>query len=563
MATKRRRKTKATRAKKTVKRTGPARPPAGLKGVALLRDPTLNRGTGYTEAERDAYALRGLLPPRVHSQDEQVQRVLAQFRKIPGDLEKFMNLNSLHDRNEALFFRLVGEYAEEMMPIIYTPTVGLACQNYGRIFQRTRGIFICARDRGRIEKILRNWPQRRVGIIVVTDGERILGLGDLGAQGIGIPIGKLALYTACAGVHPDLCLPVVIDVGTENEALLAEPFYIGLKQRRVRGRAYEELLDEFISAAQKVYPGVVIQFEDFATSNAFALLARYRDRICTFNDDIQGTAGVALAGLLSALRIRGGTLGEQKVLFLGAGEAATGIADLLAAAMAREGLSLAEARERCWLVDSKGLVVRSRTDLAKHKLGYAHEHPPVGDFLSAIETLRPTAIIGVAAVGGTFTQPVLEAMARINERPIVFALSNPTSKAECNAEDAYRWTQGRAIFACGSPFDPITFEGKTFVPRQGNNSYIFPGVGMGAIASRARRVTDEMFAAAARALAGQVTPEDLAQGSIYPSLTRIREVSAHIAAAVAEVAFDSGLARARRPPRLLPWIREQMYDPRY
>ena len=569
MATKRSRKPKAAKSKgparsaRPARKAKPARRTAGERGVALLRDPTRNRGTGFTEAERDALGLRGLLPPRVHTQDEQVQRVLAQFRQIHGGLEKFINLNSLHDRNEALFFRLVGDYAEEMMPIIYTPTVGLACQQYGRIFQRTRGLFISARDRGRIETILRNWPQPRVGIIVVTDGERILGLGDLGAQGIGIPIGKLSLYTACAGVHPDLCLPVVIDVGTENESLLADPFYIGLRQRRVRGGDYDRLLDEFIAAAQKVFPGVVIQFEDFATTNAFALLSRYRDRICTFNDDIQGTAGVALAGLLSALRIRGGTLAEQRVLFLGAGEAATGIADLLVAAMARDGLAPDEARNRCWLVDSKGLVVKSRVDLARHKLPYAHEHAAVGDFLSAIETLRPTAIIGVAAVGGTFTRPVLEAMARINERPIIFALSNPTSKAECNAEDAYRWTDGRAIFACGSPFDPVTVEGKTFVPRQGNNSYIFPGVGMGAIASRARRVTDEMFSAAAEALAGQVTEADLAQGSIYPSLTRIREVSAHIAAAVAEVAFERGLARARRPRDLLAWIRGQMYDPRY
>jgi malate dehydrogenase (oxaloacetate-decarboxylating)(NADP+) len=380
---------------------------------------------------------------------------------------------------------------------------------------------------------------------------------------MGIPVGKLSLYTACAGVHPDLCLPVMLDVGTENESLLADPFYIGLKQRRLRGRKYEELLEEFVSAAQKVFPGVVIQFEDFATTNAFGLLARYRERICTFNDDIQGTAGVALAGLLSALRIRGGTLGEQKLLFLGAGEAATGIADLLVSAMVREGLPESEARRRCWLVDSHGLVVRSRTDLARHKLAYAHEHPPAGDFPTTIEALRPTAIIGVAAVGGTFSRPVLEAMARINERPIVFALSNPTSKAECTAEDAYRWTGGRAIFACGSPFDPVTVGGKTFVPRQGNNSYIFPGVGMGAIASRARRITDEMFSAAAEALAGQVTAEDLAQGSIYPSLTRIREVSAHIAAAVAKVAFERGLARARRPRKLLAWVKTQMYDPRY
>jgi malate dehydrogenase (oxaloacetate-decarboxylating)(NADP+) len=548
--------TRASKTKRANRRTGP-------RGMALLHDPTLNRGTGFTETERDAFGLRGLLPPRVHTQDEQVQRVLGQFRQSSSDLEKFINLSALHDRNEALFFRLVGDYAEEMMPVIYTPTVGLACQQYGRIFRRSRGLFICARDRGRIEKILRNWPQRRVGIIVATDGERILGLGDLGANGMGIPVGKLSLYTACAGVHPDLCLPVMIDVGTENASLLADPFYIGLKQRRVRGRQYEALLEEFIAAAQKVFPGVVIQFEDFATANAFGLLARYRDRICTFNDDIQGTAGVVLAGFISALRIRGGTLGEQTVLFLGAGEAATGIADLLLSAMVREGLPESEARRRCWLVDSHGLVVRSRTDLAKHKLAYAHEHAEVGDFLSAIEALRPTAIIGVAAVGGTFTRAVLEAMARINERPIVFALSNPTSKAECTAGDAYRFTQGRAIFACGSPFDPVTLEGKTFVPRQGNNSYIFPGVGMGAIASRARRITDEMFSAAAGALAGRVTDADLAQGSIYPSLTRIREVSAHIAAAVAKVAFERGLARARRPRQLLAWVKAQMYDPRY
>jgi len=551
MATRRAKKTK-----RTIRRAGP-------RGISLLHDPTLNRGTGFTETERDALGLRGLLPPRVHTQDEQKQRVLAQFHDASSDLEKFINLSALHDRNEALFFRLVGDHPEEMMPIIYTPTVGLACQQYGKIFRRARGLFICARDRGRIAKILRNWPQRRVGIIVATDGERILGLGDLGANGMGIPVGKLSLYTACAGVHPDLCLPVMLDVGTENESLLADPFYIGLKQGRLRGRKYEELLEEFVSAAQKVFPGVVIQFEDFATTNAFGLLARYRERICTFNDDIQGTAGVALAGLLSALRIRGGTLGEQKLLFLGAGEAATGIADLLVSAMVREGLPKSEARRRCWLVDSHGLVVRSRTDLARHKLAYAHEHPPAGDFPTTIEALRPTAIIGVAAVGGTFSRPVLEAMARINERPIVFALSNPTSKAECTAEDAYRWTGGRAIFACGSPFDPVTVGGKTFVPRQGNNSYIFPGVGMGAIASRARRITDEMFSAAAEALAGQVTAEDLAQGSIYPSLTRIREVSAHIAAAVAKVAFERGLARARRPRKLLAWVKTQMYDPRY
>jgi malate dehydrogenase (oxaloacetate-decarboxylating)(NADP+) len=340
-------------------------------------------------------------------------------------------------------------------------------------------------------------------------------------------------------------------------------FYVGLRQRRVTGAGYDELLDEFITAASEVFPGVVIQFEDFANHNAFRLLKKYRDRVCAFNDDIQGTAAVALAGIFSALRITGAKFTEQKLLFLGAGEAATGIADLVVSAMVAQGLTETAARKRCWAVDSRGLVVKSRTDLAEHKLPYAHEHAPVGDFLTAIKELRPTAIIGVAAVGGTFTQAVLEEMARINERPIVFALSNPTSQAECNAEEAYRWTNGRALFACGSPFDPVKYEGKTYVPRQGNNSYIFPGVGLGAIASRARRITDEMFMDAAQTLAHLVTESDLAQGSLYPALPRIREVSAHIAAAVAETAYKNRLAGKPKPEDVAADVRAQMFDPRY
>jgi malate dehydrogenase (oxaloacetate-decarboxylating)(NADP+) len=342
-----------------------------------------------------------------------------------------------------------------------------------------------------------------------------------------------------------------------------DPFYVGLRQRRLTGAAYDEMLDEFITAASEVFPGVVIQFEDFANHNAFRLLKKYRDRVCTFNDDIQGTAAVALAGLFSALRVTGGKFTEQKLLFLGAGEAATGICDLVASAMMAGGLSESAARQRCWAVDSRGLVVKSRTDLAAHKLAYAHEHAPVGDFLSAIKTLKPTTIVGVAAVGGTFTQEVLEEMARINERPIVFALSNPTSKAECNAEEAYRWTRGRALFACGSPFDPVKLDGKTYVPRQGNNSYIFPGVGLGAIASRTRRITDAMFMDAANTLSNLVTESDLEQGSLYPALPRIREVSAHIAAAVAENAYKNGLAGKPRPDDVLADVRAEMFDPHY
>jgi len=531
-------------------------------GLALLRDPALNRGTGFTEAERDKYNLRGFLPPHVHTQKEQAERVLTRLRRMTDPLEKFVALTALHDRNESLFFRVLCDNIDEMQPLVYTPTVGLACQKFGHIFQRSRGLFIGANDRGRIAQLLRNWPYQ-AGIIVVTDGERILGLGDLGANGMGIPIGKLSLYTACAGVHPQLCLPITLDVGINNSTLIEDPFYVGLRQRRLTGTAYDELVEEFITAATEVFPGVVIQFEDFANHNAFRLLKKYRDRICTFNDDIQGTAAVALAGIFSALRITGGKLTEQKLLFLGAGEAATGIADLVVTAMVAQGLSESAARQRCWAVDSRGLVVKSRTDLVEHKRPYAHDHAPVGNFLNAIQALKPTAIIGVAAVGGTFTQEVLEEMARINKQPIVFALSNPTSKAECTAEEAYRWTQGRALFACGSPFDPVTLNGKTYVARQGNNSYIFPGVGLGAIVSRTRRITDEMFMAAAQTLAQLVTEDDLKQGSLYPALPRIREVSAHIATAVAQTAYRSGLAGKPKPEDVMADVRSQMFDPHY
>jgi len=450
-----------------------------------------------------------------------------------------------------------------MMPIIYTPTVGLACQKFGHIFQRPRGLFVTAKDRGHVRNILRNWPYRDVAMIVVTDGERILGLGDLGSSGMGIPVGKLSLYTACAGVPPTQCLPVMLDVGTNNPSLRDDPLYLGLAQPRLTGPAYDDLVDEFITAAREVFPGVVIQFEDFANHNAFRLLHKYRDRICTFNDDIQGTAAVALAGLLSALRITGGTLGSQRLLFLGAGEAATGIADLAVAAMVEGGADPALARRCCWLFDSKGLVVAGRSDLAEHKRPYAHEHAPEADFLAAIRSLEPTALIGVAATAGTFTQAVVGEMSRLNARPIVFALSNPTSKSECTAAQAYAWSDGRALFACGSPFDPVTLAGHTHVPRQGNNSYIFPGVGLGAIAVRAQRITDATFLAAARALAQQVTPEDLAQGSLYPPLPQVREVSAHIAAAVAAVAFDEGHAGIARPADLLAHVKSCMYEPSY
>ena len=531
-------------------------------GMALLRDPLFNKGTAFTQEERDVLGLRGLLPPHVHTQQEQVDRVMFNLRKLSDPLEKHVALNSLHDRNEALFFRVIIDYIDEVMPIIYTPTVGLACQKYGEVFQRPRGMFISTNDRGRIVDVLRNWPYP-ARMIVVTDGERILGLGDLGANGMGIPVGKLSLYTGCGGIDPRLCLPVTLDVGTNNSELLADPYYVGLRQQRVTGTAYDELMEEFISAAHQVFPGVVIQFEDFANHNAFRLLEKYRDQIPTFNDDIQGTAAVALAGIFSALRVTGQKLSDQQFLFMGAGEAAVGIADLISSAMEKNGHSTAEARKRCWLFDSQGLVVSGREKLAEHKLHYAHAHAPISDFVTAIKTLQPSGIIGVAAVGGTFTRSVLEEMARINKRPIVFALSNPTAQAECTAEEAYRWTSGRALFACGSPFDPVKLDGKTFVPRQGNNSYIFPGIGLGAVACGTRRINNEVFMAAAHKLAHLVTESDLEQGSLFPALSRAREVSAHIGAAVAEAAYTRNLTEKKRPSDIFADVRSQMYEPGY
>jgi malate dehydrogenase (oxaloacetate-decarboxylating)(NADP+) len=533
------------------------------RGIALLRDPALNKGTAFSERERDVLGLRGLLPPHVSTPDEQVDRVLENFRRLESPLERYLLLEGLHDRNEELFYQVVTEYPDEMMPVIYTPTVGLACQQFGHIYRNPRGLYVSAADRGRVAEVLRNWPYRDARIIVVTDGERILGLGDLGANGMGIPIGKLALYAACAGVHPRRCLPVMFDVGTNNQSLLDDPLYLGLRQRRLTGAEYDELMAEFIQATQEVFPGVVVQFEDFANHNAFRLLRSYRDHVCCFNDDIQGTAAVALAGVLSALRVSRGRLAEQTFLFLGAGEAATGIADLLTAAMVADGLDEVAARGRCWMVDSRGLVVHARSDLAEHKRAYAHEHEPAASFLAAVDALKPTAIIGVGAAPQAFTREVITAMAAVNERPIIFALSNPTSKAECTAEQAYAWSEGRALFACGSPFDPVELDGSRFVPRQGNNSYIFPGVGFAVVVLQASRVTDAMFMAAARALADTVLQEDLAQGSLFPALTRVREVSAQIAVAVADVVFAEGLAGIERPADLLAYMREQMYDPHY
>jgi malate dehydrogenase (oxaloacetate-decarboxylating)(NADP+) len=534
-----------------------------LRGLDLLHDAKLNKGTAFTEAERDLLGLHGLLPAHVQTQQEQLERVLENMRRKPAALERYIFLIALLDRNETLFYRTIIDNIEEMVPLIYTPTVGQACQEYSHIFRRARGLFVSANDRGRVAQVLQNWPNRDVRVIVVTDGERILGLGDLGANGMGIPIGKLILYSACAGIPPLQCLPVTIDVGTNNPALLADPLYLGLHQRRIRGDQYDELLDEFMSAAKKTFPQALIQFEDFAHDNAFRLLKNYRQRVCCFNDDIQGTAAVVLAGLFGALRITGQNLTDQRLLFFGSGEAGTGIANLMVAALAEKGLPESEARQRCWFVDSKGLVVTSRGDLAEHKRPFAHDHPFLSDRVAIVDAVRPTALIGVSGKPGAFSRPIIEAAAKINARPIVFALSNPTSMSECTAEEAYRWTGGRAVFASGSPFDPVTIDGKRFEPGQGNNAYIFPGVGLGVVACGSRLVTNEMFLAAAHALAQQVSTTDLDAGRVYPPLREIRRVSAAVAHAVVETARGQGIVTREMPGDLHSYIKSMMFEPEY
>ena len=537
--------------------------PALHSRMNYLHDPALNKGTAFTEEERDKLGLWGLLPPGINTMEEQVLRVMGNYNRKTSDLEKYIFLVALQDRNQTLFYRVLTDHLSEMMPIIYTPTVGLACQEFVHIFRRPKGIFVSDKNKGRFSEILQNWPNKEVRVIVITDGERILGLGDLGVAGMGIPVGKLSLYTACAGIHPSWCLPVTIDVGTNNVELQKDPLYFGMRHQRIRGAEYDDLIEEFIMAVQENFPNTLIQFEDFGNINAFRLLNKYRNRICAFNDDMQGTASVALAGLYAAMRMIGQKITDQKILFLGAGEAGTGIGDLIVSAMMNEGLSKAEARQRCWFADSRGLVVKSRKNLPEHKLRYAHEFKDHPYFLDAVKALKPTAIIGVSGQPSTFTQPILEEMARCNERPIVFALSNPTPRSECTAKEAYVWTQGRAIFASGSPFEPFTLDGITYEPGQGNNAYIFPGVGLGVIACRAKHVTDEMFLAAAQTLAAEVSEDDFKRGSIYPPLGHIREISAKIATAVCEVAYEQGLAINPRPNDLADFIKSQMYEPNY
>jgi len=532
-------------------------------GYDLLRNPRLNKGTAFTEAQRRAWGLEGLLPPAVTTLALQVARRHAEIAALQDDLQKYLVLSDLQTRNETLYYAVLMSDPATYMPIVYTPTVGEACQKFGHIFRAPRGMYLPVSSRGRLKQLLSNWPERDVRFIVVTDGERILGLGDLGAGGMGIPIGKLSLYTACAGVPPQYCLPIVLDVGTNNQVLLDDPLYQGLRQQRVRGEEYLVFVDEFVAAVEQLYPKCCIQWEDFANFNAVPILTRYRDKICTFNDDIQGTAGVALAGIYGALRITGQKLSEQRFLFLGAGSAATGIAELISLAMAQEGMDLAAARRRNALFDINGLLVTSRTDLAGFQKPFAQEAAPVPTFVAAVEALKPTGIIGVSTVPKLFNHDVIGAMARINQRPIIFPYSNPTSRSECSAEEAYLWSDGRAVFASGSPFPPVEIAGRHFVPGQGNNVYIFPAVGMAVFATEAKRVTEEMFIVAARAVAEQVTEENLSIGLIYPPQSHILNASLHVAERIAAYIFDQGLARVPRPDDVRALIRARVYRPVY
>jgi malate dehydrogenase (oxaloacetate-decarboxylating)(NADP+) len=534
-----------------------------ITGYDLLHDPRRNKGTAFTYAERRARSIEGLLPPASITIELQVARLHSELANLDNDLQKYLFLSDLQARNETLFYAVLMSDPASFMPIVYTPTVGEACQKFDHVFREPRGMYLPISARGRLGEILSNWSQKDVRFIVVTDGERILGLGDLGVGGMGIPIGKLALYTACAGVPPQYCLPVTLDVGTNNQDLLDDPLYLGLRQNRVRGEDYDAFIDEFVDAVQVLYPKCCIQWEDFANFDAVPILERFRDKICTYNDDIQGTAAVALAGMLGALRISGQKLTEQHFLFLGGGSAATGIAELISQAMVLEGMGIAAARSRNALFDIKGLIVRSRTDLAEFQKPFAQDHAPISVFADAVKALRPTGIIGVSTVPKLFNQQVIEAMAEINERPIIFPYSNPTSRSECTAEEAYRWSQGRAIFASGSPFPPVEVAGKTFVPGQGNNVYIFPAMGMAIFATEAKRVTEEMFIVAARAVAEQVTDQSLSTGLIYPPQSQILKASLHVATRVAEYIFDNNLARVSRPTDVGALIRARAYRPVY
>jgi malate dehydrogenase (oxaloacetate-decarboxylating)(NADP+) len=536
---------------------------AGKRGIEVLQDPSLNKSTAFTEAEKQALGLVGLVPDVTETEDLQLQRVNLQLAQKPTDLERYIYLINLLDHNETLFYSTIMSDPARFLPIVYDPTIGEACLKFGHIYRQPRGMYLSMARRGKVKEVLRNWPEKDVRFICVTDAGRILGLGDQGANGMGIPIGKLQLYTACAGVPPQYLLPMYLDAGTNNEQYLHDPLYLGMRKTRPSTGELYSFVDEFVQAVQEVFPKCCIHFEDWTGVDAVHLLQRYRDKYCVYNDDVQGTAGIVLAGMINAAKIKGKRLSDERYLFLGAGSAGIGLADLLCSEMVQEGLTLKQAQDRVYMFDINGLLGDKRKDLVDFQKPYAHKHAPTRDFVAAIESIKPTTIIGVSTVGSTFTQKVIEAMSRINERPVVLALSNPTEHAECTPEQAYTWSKGKAIYAAGVQFPPVHYNGKTFLPGQANNFYIFPAIGMAIFATQASRVTDEMFIEAARAVADQVPSDLLNQGLLYPLQSNILETEIQTAARVAKLVFDLGLARVARPADMVALIRDHLYQPEY
>lgn len=532
------------------------------RGHAVLKDPRITKSTAFSQQEREQLGLRGLLPYYVGSQDRQIRRVIANIRSKETNIEKYIFLSALQDRNIRLFYKVVLLYVEELLPIIYTPTVGEACIKFSHIYTVDKGFFISPEDKGEIIRLLDNWPTYDVRVIVITDGNRILGLGDLGSNGIGIPIGKLSLYSAMGGIDPEYCMPIMFDVGTNNEELLNDPLYLGYPHRRLEGEAYFELLDEFVAAVKKKFPHALIQFEDFLTPNAYAILNRYRDNTLCFNDDIQGTASVALSGVYCASRITKKAFKDSTIMFLGAGAAATGIADLMVFALTKAGLTEEEAVKKLWFVDINGLITHQRQDLMSHNTKFAHEASEM-TFKEALRHIKPDILIGASGAHGAFDQEVIEIMCQNHEKPVIFALSNPTSKSECTAEQAYTWSNGKVVFASGSPFGPVTINEKTYYTGQGNNVYIFPGIGLACLAVLPKILPEEVFLEAAETLANLISEEDLQSGRVYPRLTEMRNISFEIALKVSELLFDLGLAQIDMPNDLGEHIKSHMFDPTY
>jgi malate dehydrogenase (oxaloacetate-decarboxylating) len=554
-------------------RDGEAIIETALTGELLLENPLLNKGSAFTADERHVFGLQGLVPPHVATIEEQLARTYENYCRKETDLERYIFLASLQDRNETLFYRLLHEHIREMSPIIYTPEVGEACEHYSHIYRKPRGLYISYPERKDIDSMLRSIEHRDVRIIVVTDGERILGLGDLGLGGMGIPVGKLALYTLCAGIHPAQTLPIVLDTGTNNTSLLADPLYLGWRHERVRGADYDAFIEAFVQSVGHTFPNALLQWEDFAKGNARRLLDQYRGTVRSFNDDIQGTGAVTLAGLLSAVALVGSTLREQRIVMMGAGSAATGICEEVVTAMMDEGISSHDALGAIWLVDSTGLLHDGRTDLDAAKQQFAQPYErvaswgaaPNGRFTLAdvVREVRPTILIGTAAIPGAFTESIVREMARHTERPIIFPLSNPISKSEAAPADLVTWTEGRAVVATGSPFAEVTYAGHIIPIGQCNNMFIFPGVGLGVIASGAELVTDRMFVAAARALSSTSPSRHDHALALYPPLEDVRAVSRQIALAVGTAAVVDGIAEQLTHSDLEARIDEAMWQPRY